>query len=239
MVIIFIHERGIFSVLIIRPTADRDLVGLRHEAAFDAACRAIPGLSDWTDPQRSRPITPVLAGGTLMNYYRSQAGADGNVALPGLLFVGDSVCTTTPNFGRGITTSLQQATEALHLIDEDGTDHVELAQRFDVWCEANMRPWVEDHVHMDESHRRRWSGEDLDLSARIPSDLIMAAAEIDPAIAPAITPYATMTALPSCLDPVEPLARAVYARGWRPAVAPGPTRADLAELIDSTLARAT
>jgi len=233
-VIIFTHERGIFSVLIVRPTDDRDLLLLRHEPAFEAACRAIPGLSDWTDPQRSRPITPVLPGGTLMNYYRSQRGPDGHLALPGLLFVGDAVCTTTPNFGRGITTSLLQAQEALRLIDEDGSDHMALGMRFDAWCEAKMRPWVEDHAYMDECLRRRWSGQDVDLNTRIPSDLIMAAAEADPAISTAITPYVTMAGLPACLDPVEPLAHAVFAAGWRPAPSPGPTRSKLAKLIKST-----
>jgi 2-polyprenyl-6-methoxyphenol hydroxylase-like FAD-dependent oxidoreductase len=234
-VIIFTHERGIFSVLLIRPTDDPDLLLLRHEPAFEASCRAIPGLSDWTDPQRSRPITPVLPGGTLMNYYRSQKGPDGHLALPGLLFVGDAVCTTTPNFGRGITTSLLQAKEALRLIDEHEDDHLALGERFDAWCEANMRPWVEDHAHMDESLRRRWSGQDVDLNTRIPSDLIMAAAEVDPAISPAITPYVTMTGLPACLDPVEPLAHAVFVAGWRPVASPGPTRTELAEVIKSTL----
>ena len=63
-----------------------------------------------------------------------------------------------------------------------------LGECFDSWCETNMRPWVEDHAHMDESLRRRWSGQDVDLNARIPSDLIMAAAEVDSAISPAITP---------------------------------------------------
>ena len=121
-VIIFVHEHGIFSVLLIRPTDDRDLVDLRHAAAFEAACRAVPGLSEWTDPSRSRPITDVLPGGLLMNWYRDQTGPDGGLALPGLLFVGDSVCTTTPNFGRGIATSMLQAREVLRLLDEHGAD---------------------------------------------------------------------------------------------------------------------
>ena len=223
-VIIFVHERGIFSVLLIRPTVDRDLVDLRHQAAFEAACRVIPGLSDWTDPDRSRPITDVLPGGLLMNWYRDQRGPDGGLALPGLLFVGDSVCTTTPNFGRGIATSLLQAREALRLLDAHGTDLVTVAESFDSWTDTHMKPWVEDHVLMDDSMRRRWTGEDVDLSQRLPSDLIMAAAEVDPEIGPAIGPYATMQVGPSALDAVEPRARAVYESGWRPAPAPGPTR---------------
>lgn len=230
-VILFLHEHGIFSVVLVRNTDDRSLVPLRHEAAFDAACRAIPGLAQWTDPQRSRPITPVLPGGTLMNHYRGQTGPAGRLALPGLLFVGDSVCTTTPNFGRGIATSLMQVTQVLRLVDEHDEDLVALGEQFDAWCEAQMRPWVEDHALMDESLRRRWAGEDLDPSERIPSDQVLAAAAADPRIGAAIGPYMMMTDLPSCLDEVEPLARAVYRTGWRPPYADGPDRAQLAELV--------
>ena len=151
------------------------------------------------------------------------------------MFVGDAVCTTTPNFGRGITTSLLQARQAAapHRRSH-GDDRVPLGEAFDSWCETHMRPWVEDHARMDDCLRRRWSGEDIDLTGRLPSDLIMTAAEVDPAISAAVMPYLTMTGLPSCLDPVEPLARAVYATGWRPAPSPGPTRAELVRLIGST-----
>ena len=40
---------------------------------------------------------------------------------------------------------------------------------------------------------------------------------------------------PTSLDPVEPLARAVYESGWRPACSPGPTRDELVRLIDRML----
>ena len=45
-----------------------------------------------------------------------------------------------------------------------------------------MRPWVEDHMAMDDALARRWLGEDLDLSIPLPSDRILAAAQIDPNI---------------------------------------------------------
>jgi 2-polyprenyl-6-methoxyphenol hydroxylase-like FAD-dependent oxidoreductase len=231
-VILFLHEHGIFSVLIVRPTDARDLVDLRHDAVFEAACAAIPGLDTWTDPGRSRSITSVLPGGELKNYYRSQRGPDGGLAMPGLLFVGDSVCTTTPVFGRGIATSLTQAREVLALLDAHGSDVDAAIEAFDAWSEVNMLPWVEDHVRMDDATQRRWAGEDIALDERLPSDLILAAAAQQPAIGPAIGPYASMQALPSCLDEVEPLARAVYATGWRPPTAPGPSRGELAELVD-------
>ena len=240
-VIVFLHELGTFSTLIIRNTSDRSLVPLRHNAAFEAAARAIPGLAAWTDPAVSRPLTDVLPGGPLLNLYRGQRRSDGALTLPGLIFVGDAVCTTTPNFGRGITTSYLQAGRLLELIDEHTSgrgscDIDTVTAEFDDWCERNMRPWVEDHRRMDEALSRRWDGADIDLTGRLPSDLIMSAAAQDPSIGPAIAPYVTMQGLPSCLDEVEPRAKAVYRTGWRPPLADGPNRAELAEIANRAVA---
>ena len=69
---VFIHDNRIFSALIARASADRQLAALRTRAAFEAAARAIPALAAWTDPGRARPITPVLPGGRLYNSYRGQ-----------------------------------------------------------------------------------------------------------------------------------------------------------------------
>ena len=233
--IIFVHEHGTFSVLLVRPSADPVLAQLRHEAAFTAACQAIPGLADWVDPGRSRPITPVLPGGPLLNAYRGQTGHDGQLALPGLVFVGDAVATTTPTFGRGITTTLLQAQQLLQLIDEHGTDTATVGESFDTWCAEHIKPWVDDHVHMDESTQRRWAGQDIDLDQPLPSDLILAAAQADPSILGASFGYLGMTELPGSLRAVEPRARALYSTGWRPAPAPGPTRDELADIIRMAL----
>jgi len=233
--IIFLHEHGIFSVLLVRPTADPVLSQLRHEAPFSAACQAIPGLADWVDPARSRPITPVLPGGPLLNAYRGQTGPDGHLALPGLVFVGDAVATTTPTFGRGIVTTLLQAQQLLRLTDEHGTDTDGIGESFDAWCTEQIKPWVDDHVHMDEATRRRWAGEDIDLGQPLPSDLILAATEADPSIRGATIGYLRMTALPTSLRAVEPRARALYANGWRPSPAPGPSRDELAGIIRTAL----
>ena len=233
--IIFLHERGTFSVLLVRPAADRVLSQLRHEAAFTAACQAIPGLADWTDPARSRPITPVLPGGPLLNAYRGQTGPGGRLALPGRVFVGDAVATTTPPFGRGMTTTLLQAQQLLRLIDEHHTDTDAIGESFDAWCTEQIKPWVDDHVRMDDATRRRWAGEDVDLRQPLPSDLILAAAEADPSIRAATIGYLRMTALSSSLRAVEPRAHALYANGWRPSPAPGPTRDELADIVLTAL----
>lgn len=52
--------------------------------------------STGTEPRRARPIAPVLPGGKLFNGYRGQLDPAGRPATPGMISVGDAVCTTTP-----------------------------------------------------------------------------------------------------------------------------------------------
>ncbi len=228
---VFIHDNRIISALIARASADRQLAALRTRAAFEAAARAIPALAAWTDPGQARPITPVLPGGRLYNSYRGQLNDAGRVALDGLIYAGDSVCTTNPAAGRGVTTSLLQARQLIALLEEHGRDFTSCSLAFDHWCAGHIKPWFEDHVYWDADLIRRWSGQDVDLTRPLPPDLIMAAAQADPEIAKAAGPYQAMLAPPASLDAVQARARDIYAAGWRPPVPPGPTRDELAALV--------
>src|SRR5512144_3366267 len=53
--LVFLHESGHFSVVLVRPTRDPALKAMRFGAAFEAVCHAIPALSEWTDPARAPP----------------------------------------------------------------------------------------------------------------------------------------------------------------------------------------
>jgi 2-polyprenyl-6-methoxyphenol hydroxylase-like FAD-dependent oxidoreductase len=226
----FLQDNRTVCVLIARPSTDRALAGLRHTPAFDAALRAIPGLDAWTSPDRSRPLTGVLPGGHLRNTYRGQLDEDGRVALPGLIHVGDVVCTTNPTAGRGIATSLMQARQLVALLDESD-DLASVAAAFDAWCTSDIRPWFEDHLAWDADEVRQWAGEDIDLTRPLSSGHIVAAAEADPSLLPVVGRFQGMDALPAALAEVEPRAREIYASGWRPSMPAGPSRDDLVELI--------
>jgi len=225
-VYVFPHEHGHFSVVIIRPTADPDLTLLRHVDAFDATCRAIPGLADWTDAAHAAPTSGVLIGGRLRNVYRSQR------ALSGLVAVGDSVATTAPTAGRGVAMASMQIKGLLDLLDS-GADATAIWEPFGGWCDAWMRPWVEDHLAMDGEAVRSWQGADIDLGRPLTSAAIVAAAQADPRINAHLFGYMTMTKLPASLAPAEPLARAVYESGWRQPTSEGPTRDELVEVLAS------
>lgn len=238
--IAFLHDDRTFSVTLIHDGSDPRLRGLRHEAVFESVIAAIPRLSEWTAAGRSDPITAVLAGGRLYNGYRGQLDEAGRPAVPGVIAVGDAVCTTTPLAGRGVALALLQARELVTGIDAKTLSRNEIEQLtgdFDAWCQATIKPWFDDQVYADGHRLRRWAGEDIDFSAPLPSDLISAAAERDPRLGAMTAPYHRMDAPPASLAAAEPLARAVFATGWRPGVPDGPSGDELAGLCRSATAR--
>jgi len=236
---VFLHDNRIVSTLIARASADRQLAALRAPAGFDAATRAIPALAAWTGPRQARPITPVLPGGRLYNSYRGQRNGAGRVALDGLICAGDTVCTTNPAAGRGVTTSLLQAQRLIGLLDEHGGDFTSCTLAFDRWCTEHIRPWFDDHVHWDTDLIRRWSGHDVDLTRPLPSDLIVAAAQADPQMLTVVGPYLAMLTPPSSLGAVQARAQEIYASGWRPPTPPGPSREELAAIATAAASART
>jgi hypothetical protein len=188
-------------------------------------------VSDWVDPDRAAPVTHALAGSGLRNVYRPQSGT------PGLVAVGDAVSTTTPTRGRGIAMASVQVLALLELLD-DGAEPLSVAEPFGAWCDAEVQPWVTDHVAIDGGTVRRWEGQDIDLEKPLTPDLIAEAVQVEQRIAPLAVPYFSMTALPETLRPAEPMARAVYEQGWRPPLAAGPTRDELVEVIERSMAAA-
>ena len=234
--ILFPQDAGTLSTLIVRREDDRELAELRHPAAFDAAMRALPVFAPWTDPDRFEPITDVMPGGGLTNTYRGQLGEDGQPALLGAYWVGDSMSTTNPAAGRGVSLGLKQARTLVQAIVENPSDPAASSLAFDAWCDANIRPWFEDHVYWDATLLRRFAGQDLDLDAKIPSDVICATAEVDPSILAGAMPYQGMVATPAVLAPFEERAREILRTGWRPQPAEGPSRDELVDLISANAA---
>ena len=163
LAIAFLHDSGTFSITFTHDGSDKRLRRLRHDDVFDDAVRAIPALAEWIEPSRSQPISAALPGGRLYNTYRGQLDHAGRPVLPGLVSVGDAVCTTTPLAGRGVTLALMQARELVRTLDQHPADIACATMQFDTWCEHNIRPWFDDHRYTDADRMRRWSGGDIDL----------------------------------------------------------------------------
>jgi hypothetical protein len=221
LAIVFPQDDSTLSALFIRRTGDRGLAAVQNNEAFDTVVAMIPTLATWTDPQRFTPITDVFKGGLLTNLYRRQV-RDGTPS--GVIFVGDAVCTTSPVAGRGGAIGLQQVEALVRLLDTCSVD--EARDNFERWCDENVKPWFDDHVHWDDSLMRRWAGEDIDIDGPLSSDLICAAAHEEPDLAPVAMAFGGMMVPPAALRDLEEPAREKLRSGWRPAVA-GPTREEL------------
>ena len=205
----FLHDDRTFSITFAHDGTDRRLRHLRHADVFEAAVRAIPGLSEWTDAAPRSAHRPGAARRQAGEWLPRPAGPGGQAITPGMVSVGDAVCTTTPLAGRGVTLALAQARALIRALDHHGTDTDSATVQFDQWCTENIRPWFDDHVYNDADRLRRWAGGDVDVTRRLPSDLIVAAAtnaSADDALRTAVGPYARMDALPAILDAVEPRA---------------------------------
>lgn len=228
--ITFPQDDQTISALIIRQTDDEQLAAIREVEVYEQAVRLIPQLAPWTDPARFEPITPVMAGSGLFNAYRGQRDVNGEVALSGVVFVGDSVCTTNPAAGRGITLGMWQAEALLDLLDTHEDLRV-VAELFDDWCTENVRPWFEDHVRWDATLLDRMHGVDLDPDGPLPAMLICQAAEFDPSIMATAGPFLGMYVGPRVVQTIADKARAALRTGWRPTFAVGPSRDELVDAL--------
>lgn len=226
------HDAGTHSVVIAYPSAAEEFATLRTNQGQDRACRVIPNLTSWTDPEHFEPITDALVGGHLTNTYRLQGPALGLPPARGLYFVGDAVMTTNPAAGRNLALLLPHVQHFLASLDDLAQDLDDASLALDAWAEQHLRPWYLDHVRWDRTLLRRFAGEDIDLTERIPSDVIVAAAEVDESLKPYAGMYGGMVAGPEILDAAEPRVRVLLAEGWRPNT-PGPVRAELAEVMTS------
>jgi 2-polyprenyl-6-methoxyphenol hydroxylase-like FAD-dependent oxidoreductase len=227
------NDTGTHSIVIAYPSDDAGFATLRTAAGQQRASRLIPNLAPWTDPERCEPVTDVLVGGHLTNTYRLQGPALGMPPATGLYFLGDSVLTTNPAAGRNLALLIPHVQHFLASLDDPEQDLDDASLALDAWAEQHLRPWYLDHARWDRSLLRRFAGEDLDLTDRIPSDVICAAVEVDESLAPHVGMYQGMVAGPEILDPIEARVRELLEEGWRPTAA-GPSGVELAGAVSSS-----
>lgn len=133
--------------LVVAPLAlDHRFKTLRYPEVFTAVLRTVPTFAKWLDALD--PITQVYAMGGLHNTLRRLLVDSSPVAI-GLTAIGDSVCTTNPTLGRGLSVALSGAVDLLHVVDEHGDDGVALALAADELVADHVVPFYEDQAVID------------------------------------------------------------------------------------------
>ncbi|MGH3911817.1 MAG: NAD(P)/FAD-dependent oxidoreductase [Pseudonocardiaceae bacterium] len=247
---VFPADNGTFSVTFGVPPEDLELRQLRRADAFDAAAASIPMIGQWVDSSVALPISGVAVTSEtagLHNRLRVLAPA-GVPVLPGLLAVGDAVCTTNPAYRRGATLGLESALVCARTVLAQGTDAVAVAAAADAAQQDLLAPWFHDAVAQDEARLRRWHPQEPDArggntevsNPEVTNAAAFLAAQRDPEV------WAEFTALQNLLRrPGDVLAdpgiiarvRDVLDSGWRPALREAPDRDRLAATVISRRAQ--
>jgi 2-polyprenyl-6-methoxyphenol hydroxylase-like FAD-dependent oxidoreductase len=154
----FRGDNRTFAVILLVPAADRDLKGLRHDAAWRAACAAITPLDVMTSEDYGRPITDVMPMGGLMNVDRTPA-----TEVAGIVPVGDALCHTDPAFAYGLSFSLVHAA-ALAEASAEAPDVDAVVDRYREAVTDEAQERYRLVCETDAARFDRWNGKALDIS---------------------------------------------------------------------------
>jgi 2-polyprenyl-6-methoxyphenol hydroxylase-like FAD-dependent oxidoreductase len=215
---------------------DTEMKQLRFEDKWRRVLSAFPSHAHWLDGE---PLGDFLAMAGIMDRRRTFA-VDGKPVATGLLPVADAWACTNPSLGRGISLGMWHASRLRDLLRTANGDAGAVATEWHAITESELVPWYEAQIQMDRAR----VAEINDIRAGIerpPSDdmqtkmtlAFFTAAQFDPDC------FRMFLEVMGCLaTPMEILSRpgafekvigASEGRELPPI--PGPTRAELLELV--------
>jgi flavin-dependent dehydrogenase len=217
---------------------DTLLKRVHHPDRFEAVARAVPAVAPWLECSDS--TTGVFAMGALRNTLRRTV-RDGQPLVLGLHLIGDAACTTNPTGGRGVSYAVATASAAADIIANEPDDLASQALRLDEFISREIEPRFRENVRSDIARVRQMradlSGQPLDVAVQpgqgIRMEDLLVVAMHDADVYRALMRYLmVLTNAPDLADPsfIEQVRRHVPDEIQRPP-APGPTRAELAEIL--------
>jgi hypothetical protein len=180
-------DNGTAQLVVAPMAADRRFRSLRDATVFTAVLRTIPAYAAWLDVMD--PITDVFPMAGLHNTLRRLV-VDGIPVATGLHAIGDSVCTTNPTLGRGLSLALWGAADLLDTIGRNGDDPSGQALDLDCRVAEHVLPYYQDQAAVDSVRlaqmRHTIFGEPPprapEMPGRISYPQLRAAAAHDPAV---------------------------------------------------------
>jgi 2-polyprenyl-6-methoxyphenol hydroxylase-like FAD-dependent oxidoreductase len=118
----------------------------KSPAVFTAVLRTVPTFAAWLDVLE--PISAVFAMGGLHNTLRRLV-VDGTPVATGLHALGDSVCTTNPTLGRGLSLALWEAVRLRDILHKSGEDWTAQSMAMDAFAGEHIAPLYEEQAAVD------------------------------------------------------------------------------------------
>jgi 2-polyprenyl-6-methoxyphenol hydroxylase-like FAD-dependent oxidoreductase len=237
--VLFSCDNRTFSVSVGVLPDDGPMKALHTEPAFTAAVRATGLLAPWLGPGVAEPISGVYAMGGLDNSLRGVATTRQPAPVLGLYHIGDSVCTTNPAYGRGISLALAHAYQLADVLATHPDVDDKQAGQMAAATERLFSPWLSDAMTNDRGRALLWKSTVQGTPIPPPPKgmltfgAVVAAAAVDPVV------WRGVARMMMMLDPPESLYRdeeirdrvgRVLAAGQAPQV-PGASRAELVDAV--------
>ncbi|MFL6206893.1 MAG: FAD-dependent oxidoreductase [Acidimicrobiales bacterium] len=238
----FTGDNRAFGIGLFADPADKELRVLRHDWAFEAVVDSIPSLAVWVAPDNAEPLgSPSFMAGH--QNVRRQLVVDGAPLVRGVLPVGDSLCTTNPQYGWGASMALTYAFAAVAAADAHAAsgDCDAMALAYDEAVRAEADSVYRESAAMDRMRIYDWDGTDIPADDQDEMDRqrllrgIAAGATRDPVLGRAQLRRMNLVEPPECvLDDPEVIAHAQHTLDILAAKEPrklGPSRGELVELL--------
>lgn len=230
-------DGGWWSVTLYHSPKDKQMRAVRDPKVFDRVMRALPLHAHWVDgTPMTDPITMASTANTMREFV-----VDGTPCATGILPVGDAWGFTNPSIGRGMTLGLRQAINTAEAVAAHASDPVAMAKEWQRATDESSVPWHDATVQFD-----RIRGPEVEAALHglpdphDPNDMNVAGmrafdsarhydADVLFAYGDAMGCYALpqeLIARPGVFDKVLEVAMST-----EPYVTPGPSRAELEELI--------
>ena len=238
----FSGDNGAFGIGLFADSADKELRVLRHDWAYEAVVESIPSLAPWVAPDNAEPLGSTSSMTGHQNVRRHYV-VDGAPLVRGLLPVGDSLCTTNPQYGWGASMALTYAFAAVAAADAHARsgDCDAMALSYDEAVRAEADGVYRESAAMDRMRIYEWDGTDIPADDQAEMDRqrlvrgIMAGSTRDPVLGRALLRRMNLVEPPErVLDDPEVVAHAQHTLDILAAKAPrkvGPTRDEMLELL--------
>jgi len=150
--------RTLSITLALRPEDTALRRTLSVDAAFEEACRILPGPSQFFAHGPLVPVGGVRPMGGLMNRLRRFVDPEGRPTVLGFHAIGDAHTCTNPLYGRGCSLALAQALLLADAVaDHPGVDGAAAeaaaearAAAYEAGAHREVEPWFEASVQMDK-----------------------------------------------------------------------------------------
>ena len=138
-------DNGAMQLVVAPLDRDHRFRTLKYPGVFTAVLRTVPTYAAWLDVLD--PISPVFPMAGLHNTMRRLVV--GSPVVTGLHAIGDSVCTTNPTFGRGLSLALWTAADLVDVLGQHGDDCAAQALALDGLIADHVMPFYEDQATID------------------------------------------------------------------------------------------